>query len=65
MPSIARKVADGSGDKIEVELFQHAQDDVWQVTNAVEIDEMIPGMEHMQMGHREGSTDDMGYGMHQ
>jgi hypothetical protein len=24
--------ADGSGDKIEVELFQHAQDDVWQVT---------------------------------
>jgi hypothetical protein len=24
--------ADGSGDKIEVDLFQHAQDDVWQVT---------------------------------
>ena len=33
--------------------------------NAVEIDEMIPGMEHMQMGHGEGSTDDMGHGMHQ
>ena len=24
--------ADGSGDKIELDLFQHAQDDVWQVT---------------------------------
>jgi hypothetical protein len=33
--------------------------------NAVEIDEMIPGMEHM-MGHGEGSTDGMGgHGMHQ
>jgi uncharacterized protein (DUF305 family) len=33
--------------------------------NAVEIDEMIPGMEHMQMDHGEGSTDGMGHGMHQ
>ncbi len=32
--------------------------------NAVEIDEMIPGMEHMQMDHGEGSTNGMDHGMH-
>ena len=32
--------------------------------NAVEIDEMIPGMEHMQMDHGEGSTDGMDPGVH-
>jgi uncharacterized protein (DUF305 family) len=31
--------------------------------NAVEIDKMIPGMEHMQMDHGEGSSDAMGHGM--
>jgi uncharacterized protein (DUF305 family) len=31
--------------------------------NAVEIDEMIPGMQHMQMDHGEGSSDGMGHGM--
>ena len=32
--------------------------------NTVEIDEMIPGMEHMQMDHGEGSTEGMDHGMH-
>lgn len=31
--------------------------------NAVEIDEMIPGMEHMQMDHGAGSTNGMDHGM--
>jgi hypothetical protein len=31
--------------------------------NAVEIDEMIPGMEHMPMDHGGGSTDGMDHGM--
>jgi uncharacterized protein (DUF305 family) len=31
--------------------------------NTVEIDEMIPGMEHMQMDHGEGSMEGMGHGM--
>jgi Domain of unknown function (DUF305) len=30
--------------------------------NAVEIDEMIPGMEHMQMDHGEGSMEGMDHG---
>jgi hypothetical protein len=32
--------------------------------NTVEIDEMIPGMEHMQMDHGDGSTDGMDHGRH-
>jgi uncharacterized protein (DUF305 family) len=31
--------------------------------NAVEVDEMIPGMEHMQMDHGEGSMEGMDHGM--